>query len=77
MNRYEAARTRKRNLKHKGFDYNNRLLRISIDPNLMQNPTVNEVVTNVDRLIQESVISIKNFKKNINPFINKDDFDFN
>lgn len=80
MNRRTKSQALKHNrdqIKNKGFDYRNQILRRSVDPNLQRNPNVLDFINKVEPMIEELIFRIKNFKAYRNPYIDAESDDIN
>jgi hypothetical protein len=77
MSRYKAIKNRniiKRNL---GFNWRDRILLLTTDNSIYNNSNIIDFAIYIEKIINHWIDSVKSIKRAKNPFLEKDDLEFN
>lgn len=72
---YKSSKRRLDQRKNKGFRYQNKILRMSIDEGLLKNSMIETMVNKIDVLLNHMINMVKQIKLNRNLYYEDDDYD--
>ena len=72
---YLRTKRRLDDRKNKGYAHQNKIIRRSIEPTLLKNATIENMVFRLDKVYNQMINSVKQLKLNRNIFYDEEDFD--